>query len=132
VDVLRQGVVVKALGCIDGLLKHLHGRIGEGGLIEAKRVGPGGRRARLIFLQEVLDARKFHFRVGNIEMVIDDAIELFGKLRHERRILHPDHAAAEQLRLQAELTQLFGGLAALHHAVDRFGEIFRRSHARRP
>ena len=49
-------------------------------------------------------------------MIVHDAVELFGKLRDQRRILHADHRAAEQLRLQPD----FGRGA--HHA-DRVRRI---------
>ena len=92
---------LRPAGRLDRLLQHLHGGVGEGRLIEAERIDAGVLRLRLILLQEVLDAGKVHLRARNEEMVVHDAIELFGKLRDQRGVLHAHHRAAEQLGLAA-------------------------------
>src|SRR5262249_40610900 len=85
VDVLRKLVVVETVGGLDRLLQHLHGGIGKRRLIKTERINAGVFRLRLVLFQEVLDAGEIHLRAGDVKMIVDHPIELFGKLRDEGR-----------------------------------------------
>src|SRR5215813_3119367 len=83
VDVVGELVVIERAGRLDGLLQHLHGRVGERRLIEAERIDAGLGRLRLVLLQKVLDAGEAHLRARHEKVVVHQAIELVGQLAHQ-------------------------------------------------
>src|SRR6516165_9219162 len=77
-------LIIESSGRRDGLLQHLHRRIGKGRLIEPERIDAGILGARLIFAEKGLDTGEVHLRAGNEEMIVDDAVELLRKLLDQR------------------------------------------------
>ena len=63
----------------------------------AERIGAGLLGARLVLLDEVVDAREVHRRLVHEQFVIDDAVQPLAHLLLDRAVLQPDDRAAEHL-----------------------------------
>src|SRR3954463_3148964 len=96
-------VVLAAASTLHGLLEYLHRRIGERRLVEAERIDAGLLGSCLVLLQKLLDAWECHLLARYVEMIVHHAIDLIGKLPHQRGILSTDHRAAEKLRFEPKL-----------------------------
>ena len=75
-------------------------RIDQRRHVIAERVGAGLLGARLIILDEFIDAGEIHRRLVHEQFVIDDAVQALAHLLLDRAVLQPDDRAAEHLRGQ--------------------------------
>ncbi len=102
-EIVAELLLVEAADRRDSLGEHLAVGIGEGRDKKAERIHAARDGLLLIALEEVADAGERHRRLRNVEVVVDDLVQELAELRLERRILQSDHAAAEELGLEADL-----------------------------
>ena len=116
-DVVGQHVVLEAVGALDCVAEHLDVGIAPAAQVVAQRIDALGLGALLVLLEERFGALEHHLLGRHPGLVVDEAVEQRAQLVLEHGRLQPDHGAADQLRLEAELVDRFDDA----HRVQRIG-----------
>src|SRR5579863_1681714 len=103
VHVVGDRLLVGAVGRGDRIPQYLQIGVTERRQVPAERIDALSGGLYLVRLEEIGDAREIHRLRRNPPIVVDDAVQFGAELQLHRGELQPDHAAAKEAGLEADL-----------------------------